>query len=242
MTRGRTITFRYKHFKYDDNINKMLSISLTPKDEERLIKIYNNYESLGIRRGYEYIIKDLYILLEKYSVSTTDIAKIYDVGIRTVQIWLKELGLNRTLKEAQQIAVTKRDYKTVKSPSKGIAASKIEVKDKVRNYITVELNRLLAERFNNYEVIVGIDALGVINSKRAIPIIVAKNTVFKKFLIDFVELEGNEEELDKTKKVTAEKMGYKLLLVKHQNLNDEKEIDHKLMNLFNEITRELEGI
>lgn len=114
MTRGRTITFKYKHFKYDDNIKKQLSIPLNAKDEIELMKVYNNYESLDVRRGYEYIIKDLYILVEKRNISTTDIANIYDVGVRTVQIWLKELGLSRTLKEAQKIAVKKRSSKSIK--------------------------------------------------------------------------------------------------------------------------------
>ena len=121
MIRGRTITFKYKHFKYqDNNIEKMLSINLTPKDEQELNKIYTKYSSLGIRRGYEYIIKDLYILVIKNSISTTDIARIYGIGVRTVQIWLKELNLNRTLKEAQKIAVIKREYNRIIEKEKGI--------------------------------------------------------------------------------------------------------------------------
>jgi excinuclease UvrABC nuclease subunit len=46
--------------------------------------------------------------LEKAKYSTSDMAKYFGVGQRTVQIWLKKLGLNRSLSKASKISNRKR--------------------------------------------------------------------------------------------------------------------------------------
>lgn len=65
--------------------------------------MYSNYYNLDAERGYEFIIEDLFKLAEVHKLSTSQIAQIYDTGIRNVQIWLKELGINRSIKKAQKI-------------------------------------------------------------------------------------------------------------------------------------------
>ncbi|WP_185651293.1 hypothetical protein [Clostridium sp. DJ247] len=257
MTRGRTITFKYKHFKYDDNnIKKMLSVNLPPKDEQELNKIYNQYESLGVRRGYEYIIKDLYILVIKNSISTTDIAKIYDVGVRTVQIWLKELGLNRTPKEAQEIAVTKRDYKTIRSSFKRTMLDRMFDTQlngsKVENYIRHQLNLLLTEKLKEYEVIVGINTLGIINMETDIPIIIIKDKSIIKFILEvdgYITHDTNKGiKRDEKKSALAKSKGYKLLRLDTKAYSSKDDIiyksdlQNKLVNLIDEIIKEAEGI
>ena len=99
--RGRTKTFKYKNYKYSDEIKNLLAIPLSDEDKNNINVIKNNFKLLERKRGYEYIIEDLYILVVKHSFTSTQLAKIYCLNVRSIQIWLKELGLNRTLKEAK---------------------------------------------------------------------------------------------------------------------------------------------
>lgn len=101
MAKGRSKTFKYKNFKYSDDISQLLKVELSDKEINYIEKIKENYYSSGLIRGYEYIISDLYVLVKKHKLTTTQLAQIYLVGTRTIQIWLKELGLNRTLKGAK---------------------------------------------------------------------------------------------------------------------------------------------
>ncbi len=99
--RGRTKTFKYKNYQYSDEIKNLLEIPLSDEDKNNINVIKNNFKLLERKRGYEYIIEDLYILVVKHSFTSTQLAKIYCLNVRSIQIWLKELGLNRTLKEAK---------------------------------------------------------------------------------------------------------------------------------------------
>ena len=99
--RGRTKTFKYKNYQYSDEIKNLLAIPLSDEDKNNINVIKNNFKLLERKRGYEYIIEDLYILVVKHSFTSTQLAKIYCLNVRSIQIWLKELGLNRTLKEAK---------------------------------------------------------------------------------------------------------------------------------------------
>lgn len=99
--RGRTKTFKYKNYQYSDEIKKLIKIPLSAEDKVNIDIIKNNFKDLNRKRGYEYIIEDLYILVVKHNFTSTQLAKIYCLNVRSIQIWLKELGLNRTLKEAK---------------------------------------------------------------------------------------------------------------------------------------------
>ncbi len=106
MTKGRTKTFKYKNYIYTNEISELLSIQLTADDESEITKIISNYKNKQITRGYEFIIKDLFILTQNHSLTTTQLSSIYCIGIRTVQIWLKELGLNRNLLDAKNAFIS----------------------------------------------------------------------------------------------------------------------------------------
>lgn len=241
MNRGRTITFKYKHFEYDDNIKSLLSVNLTSKDEQELKKIYNNYKALDIRRGYEYIIRDLYILIAKRCISTTDIANIYGVGTRTIQLWLKEIGLNRSQKEAQKIAVTKRDYKAIKQSFKKNMFNKVMDSQSVNsitgNNIKYKLNTLLIEKFSSYEVIVGISSLGITNEDTHIPVIIMSGSKINKFIIQILTPEiGQADQATRDKTMIINK-NYKLL-----KLNTKDDSENGLIDIVNEIIKEVKGI
>lgn len=103
----RNITDKYKNFKYLKEIQDILdNTHLNVKDEKVLNKIISNYNHSKTHRGYKYIIKDIYILTVKKELSTSQMAQIYKVTPRTIQIWLKELGLNRNKRKAGRIGAS----------------------------------------------------------------------------------------------------------------------------------------
>lgn len=149
--RGRTITYKYKNFKYTDDIETILSSAiLDSKDNQELKKIYSYYESLNIDRGYKYIIKDLYILMVKKNMSTADISKIYDVSIRTIQVWLKELGINQSPKG--------RNKKTLDKMSKTKVSHRELSQRLSKEYVRSKIDDLLIQVLNDYKVMDGYNA------------------------------------------------------------------------------------
>ena len=94
---------KYKDFEYTDSVLDLLEVELSSADRKRLDKIYSNYEKLENKGSYEDIIEDIYILSYKRKLPTSEIAKIYGVSTRSIQKWLKDLGLNRDLKTAAKI-------------------------------------------------------------------------------------------------------------------------------------------
>ena len=103
MAITRNITYKYKDFNYTDDVKELLSIELNVKQQKKLDEVYLRYKELGSERGYEFIIADIFKLSEIHKLSTAQISKIYNTGVRNIQIWLKELGLNRSIKKAQKI-------------------------------------------------------------------------------------------------------------------------------------------
>lgn len=158
MATGRTKTFKYQNFNYSDEINVLLAVDLTAKDIEKINKIYDHFNSLGVTRGYEYIIKDLYILVEKHHLTSTQLAEIYLVGVRTIQIWLKELGLNRTLKKAHK-ATQKNTIKRKNMDNSILAARNMNNSNKSSFGIQIEekseLPPLVVDFLNYLETIKG---------------------------------------------------------------------------------------
>lgn len=91
---------RYVDFKYDNYVKELLSnTTLTEKD----IKLLDDIKNKAANKIYSTIIEDLYKLSEIHKLTTTQLATIYDIGVRSIQLWLKELGLNRTIKKAKKI-------------------------------------------------------------------------------------------------------------------------------------------
>ena len=103
MAITRNITYKYKDFNYSDDIKELLSIDLNVKQQRKLNEVYLRYEELSSERGYEFIIEDIFKLSEVHKLTTSQLSKIYNTGVRNIQIWLKELGLNRSIKKAQKL-------------------------------------------------------------------------------------------------------------------------------------------
>lgn len=103
MKKTRSKTLKYKNYEYPEEILTLFDVELNNADRKRIHKVYSNYYDLESERGYEFIIEDLYILAYKQKLTTSQLAEIYNVGSRAIQIWLKELGLNRDLKTAAKI-------------------------------------------------------------------------------------------------------------------------------------------
>ena len=110
MAITRNITYKYKDFNYSDDIKELLSIDLNVKQQRKLNEVYLRYEELGSERGYEFIIEDIFKLSEVHKLTTSQLSNIYNTGVRNIQIWLKELGLNRSIKKAQKLQ--KKNSKT----------------------------------------------------------------------------------------------------------------------------------
>lgn len=255
MVIGRTITYKYKHFKYDETTKKLLDVNLTKAEEKELQEVYDAYSSLGVKRGYEYVIRDLYILIIKKNISTSDIAMIYGVGIRTVQLWLKELGLNRTLKEAQQIAVTKRDYTSIEKTHKrttigGVYESNLN-ESKLQYHIRNQINVLLSEELIDFEVIVGINSLSIIKTAADIPVIIIKNSKIFKYIIEVNEVYSyKSEEVDSghdKKQELASKKGYTIISINTKSSCGEDDstydinLDKQLRDIVNTIVKKTKG-
>ena len=88
-------TLKYKYIEYPKHIKELLGKSLNKNDEKALHKIYTNYKTLGVSRGYEHIIKDLYLLFRKYKFSVKELAEIYDLSPNTMRIYIRELKLRK---------------------------------------------------------------------------------------------------------------------------------------------------
>lgn len=99
----KTIVSKYKNYKYNIEIENLLNIDLTVTEREKLNKIYNHFEAQKINRNYECLIKDIFILCERYKMSTQNLSDIYNLNLRTIQIWLKELGLNRSKSKGKKL-------------------------------------------------------------------------------------------------------------------------------------------
>lgn len=118
MAQRRTKTYKYQNYNYSNEVLSLLNVNLTEKDKRKIHKIYSNFYDLNSERGYEFIIDDLYILIEKHKLPTTKLSEIYGVSQRTIQIWLKELGINRNSLSAKR---TSSKYNNISLKNKDIA-------------------------------------------------------------------------------------------------------------------------
>ncbi|NLZ35826.1 MAG: tyrosine recombinase XerC [Clostridiales bacterium] len=95
---------KYKNYLYQDEIMSLLQVNLSVKERNKLDKVYEEYKKLETKKVYEPIIEDLFKLTVVHKLPTAKIAEIYNTGVRNVQIWLKDLGLNRSIKKAKKLA------------------------------------------------------------------------------------------------------------------------------------------
>lgn len=94
---------KYVNYEYDSYVEELLDVKLKDKDMKKLNSILDKYNEKNIEKVYEPIIEDLFILAYVNKMSTSQLSLIYDTSIRTIQIWLKDLGINRTIKAAKKL-------------------------------------------------------------------------------------------------------------------------------------------
>lgn len=91
--------YKYRDFKYSSEVLELLNISLTEMDEKLIKQIeFDILDSKG-ERNYSYIIKDIYILTRKHNLTTKQLSSIYGISETMILRWLRELSLNRNIKE-----------------------------------------------------------------------------------------------------------------------------------------------
>ena len=101
---------KYSDLKYPTNIKKLLKYTLSQEEQTRLKDIYTTYENKKLNKYYEDIIKDLFILFELNSLSTKQLSEIYSVSVRSIQIWIKELGLKKKKTKIKEPLTNKKPH------------------------------------------------------------------------------------------------------------------------------------
>lgn len=88
---------KYHNYKYEKHISDLINgICLTDEDYKNIDSCKKNVQNID-KKVYAYIFKDIYKLAVKCRLSTSEIAKIYNTGERTVQIWKRDLGINKMI-------------------------------------------------------------------------------------------------------------------------------------------------
>ncbi len=94
--------YKYRDFKYSPEVLELLNITITEMDEKLIKQIQSDVLDLNGERNYSYIIKDIYILTRKHNLTTKQLSFIYGISEAMILRWLRELGLNRNIKEGLQ--------------------------------------------------------------------------------------------------------------------------------------------
>lgn len=170
------------------NIERELMVELSKieltEDEIKTIKEANMKTT---RKKFKKNLVNVYKLMFRKDYSTSDIADMFGVGIRTIQIYLKEVEWNRDRKEAQRIATKKRDYTSIRKNMKKTMSERFMANNlfgsKVENYVRQRLDILLGEKFPNFEIIVGVNTMNIIDHEIDIPIIIFKENKCFKFAV-----------------------------------------------------------
>lgn len=197
--------YKYKNYTYENEIKQLLNIDLNSTDKKKIHKLYSNYYNLNSERSYEFIIEDLYILVEKQKLPTSQIAEIYGVGIRSIQMWLKELGLNRTLKKAQKISAKHKNNPILNKSSDNTTKTEIADKFGISTIEIINLPESVIDFLNYLETIKGksnntIEAYKVDLTMFFRFLKVYKNLVFDKSL-EFEEIPINDIDNNFIKKI-----------------------------------------
>ena len=218
-------------------------INVIAKDEE-IIKnyIFTEEESENLLRMKELLgnskwkhkIEEIYKLwLNNYS--TSDIAKRYNVTVRSIQIHLKRIGLVRDKYEAQAIAKTKRNYKDIILKGKntmlknGIGTSNKE------EYLRKRLNIELQLNFPKDDVIVGLNNTTVLEGKEIdIPIVVIRGNKVIKIAVEYDGYYWHKNK-DSNKINSLEDRGYKLFIVCSKENATNKQIDEDIETVIKEV-------
>lgn len=139
-------------------------------------------------------IKELYVTMYYYTqileYSTTQIASHYGVSVRSIELVLEELGLNRNRFEAQKIAVKHRDYSQIRATKKANRLNSLSADlfgSNPENYIRLFLNELLTIHVpNGVTSIVGLPSQNIVrNNEIDIPVVlILGNQTIYRFAIE----------------------------------------------------------
>ena len=127
---------KYKNYEYPEEINELLNIFLTYQDKIIIKTLKENLEKNLNKEPYYYLLQDLYILYIKHKIKTSKLSEIYNVNIRTIQIWIKDSGLREIyLKEKQRLDKVKgkKKKKKKKETKKQQEEIKLEPKKNINN-------------------------------------------------------------------------------------------------------------
>lgn len=231
------------------NIERDLMVELSKIElNETDLKFIKEAEGKTSRKKFKKNLDNVYKLMFKKDYSTSDIAEMFGVGIRTVQIYLKEVEWNRDRREAQRIAAKKRDYTAIRKTLKKTMSERYICNhlfgSKVENYIRQLLDIKLGEAFKGLEIIVGVNTMNITEYEVDIPIIIFKGDNCFKFAIQVDGSCWHKEELDIKRDENSNKSmiekGYIPLRIftKATVLNNDKEkISYK-----EEIEKEIEKV
>ena len=172
--------------------------------------------------------------------STSDIAKRYNVNMRTIQLMLKNIGLSRDKYEAQAIAKNKRNYRDIILKGKntmlknGIGTSNKE------EYTRQRLNQELQINFPDDDIIVGLNNRTVLNGKEIdIPIVVIRGNKVIKIAVEY---DGYYWHKNKNSKVDPLKeKGYKLFIVCSKENATDKQINEDIEATIKEVITYIEN-
>lgn len=89
----KKLEYKYYNYQYVDEIKELLGVEINKVNENRLKSIEEDFDFKNIDRAYSFIIRDLFILYYINNFSTSQLAIVYNIGIRSIQLWLKELEM-----------------------------------------------------------------------------------------------------------------------------------------------------
>lgn len=215
----------YKH--YSDEVRIIINdTTLTPDQDEKLKKFMNT-----LNPYLKDVFEDMYKLFIN-DLSCNEIGNIYGKNERTIQYIFKSLGLERNFKEAQKIAVKKRNYISIRKSCKKTMLDRLiktqlsgsTVEDVVRHKISQILGK---ELFSEYEVIVGINTVTRVG-ELDIPVIITNNINIYKFGIEVNGKFFHEDKMseDLNKKSNLEQLGYTIFELDTKAYYREKSINN----------------
>ena len=90
---------KYKDFKYEKKIKEDLDIELDKEDLEKFESVYENIIERNDTIINSAIAKDVFKMAYVLKYPNSFIATVYNVSVRTVQLWLCDLKINKTMLE-----------------------------------------------------------------------------------------------------------------------------------------------
>lgn len=211
-----------------DNIKKMAEENFKNFDKSRL-----------------YIFYCLYIMRYKLEYCKGQIDDCFTVTRQSVNKWLNKMGWGFTFSESQQLAskTGRRDYNEIRNKKKENALNYFALGSNIEEYIRQKINIELHKLLSDYEVIVGVNNISILENGKEVdvPIVIFGNDKAFKISVEvnggWWHPEGNEK--DKIKENLLKEKGYLTYSIQaDKNMNSQKqmqELNDDILNLCNKI-------